>query len=218
MHAALLLLSGGVSVALRNVLFATVAGAVSLVALALRYRGRWTPSGALGSANLVTAWRLGMVVGLGILGLRAPGPAAACLVLFIFTLDAVDGWLARRGGTASPFGAAFDMECDALLLLVCSLMLYLHGRLGAFVLVPGFLRYLYVTLLAFLPEISGEAPRSRLGRWVCGLVTTSMTVSLWPIEPVHEPLAAVATLLVTYSFGRSFVWCLKQVRREGLEH
>ena len=39
-------------------------------------------------------------------------------------LDLVDGWVARRTGTASPFGARFDLETDAALILVLSWLVW----------------------------------------------------------------------------------------------
>src|SRR4051794_41943901 len=43
--------------------------------------------------------------------------AVACVAL---ALDLVDGWIARRPGTESALGAAFDGEGDAFLLLALS--------------------------------------------------------------------------------------------------
>ena len=51
----------------------------------------------------------------GALGLLV-GLASVALVL-----DAVDGWVARRTGTVSAFGARFDLEVDAFLIAVLSL-------------------------------------------------------------------------------------------------
>ena len=48
-------------------------------------------------------------------------------------LDAVDGWLARREQIASAFGARFDMETDAFLILVLSLLLVHFEKCGAWV-------------------------------------------------------------------------------------
>ena len=42
----------------------------------------------------------------------APGVGPAALVAAALSLDAVDGWLARRCGVASRFGARFDLEVD----------------------------------------------------------------------------------------------------------
>jgi phosphatidylglycerophosphate synthase len=143
-----------------------------------------------------------LIVGLSALGRAAPGPQAALLVATIFVLDGVDGLLARRTGQASAFGAQFDMECDALLVLTCSLVLYLHQRLPAFILLPGVLRYLYVLALALLPR-GHEAPRSRIGRYAFSAMLISFIASLWPFEPWHRPLAFGATLLIVLSFARS---------------
>jgi phosphatidylglycerophosphate synthase len=142
--------------------------------------------------------------------LRAGGELAASLVLTVFVLDGVDGWLARRRQLASAFGARFDMECDALLVLVASLRVYLSGHLPAFILVPGALRYLYVLAVRWLPS-RREQPRSRVGRYVFALMVLSLCASLWPFEPWHRPLALVATLLIVWSFARSVYWSLKAV-------
>ena len=47
------------------------------------------------------------------------GPGLA-LVVVALALDWVDGQVARRTGTCSAFGARFDMETDAFLILVLS--------------------------------------------------------------------------------------------------
>jgi phosphatidylglycerophosphate synthase len=184
---------------------AVALGAASLIANLILHRGSWTADGRLGLANAVTLLRLALTVVMVPLAVPSPGPGVALLVLFIFTLDGVDGWLARRGQTASLFGALFDMECDALLVLVCALVLYQYHRLGAFILIPGLLRYVYVTALMFAPSLD-EAPPSRLGRSAFSLMMTSFIASLWPVEPVHGPLAIVAACLIVYSFARSVLW------------
>jgi phosphatidylglycerophosphate synthase len=187
---------------------ATAFGVASLLVLVFNHRGRWTPAGSFGPANAVTAVRLSMIGCLCAMGLRGVGPASALLVLLIFALDGLDGWLAKRGGHAAAFGANFDMECDALLVLVCSLVLYLNRRLGAFILLPGFLRYLYAIAIACFPRGALEAPASRVGRYAFSVLAVSMIVSLWPIEPLHRPLALVATLLIVFSFAKGFLWSL----------
>ena len=42
---------------------------------------------------------------------------AVALSLVVTMLDATDGWMARRSRMASDFGATFDMEVDALLII-----------------------------------------------------------------------------------------------------
>ena len=206
MHAAFMLLAAGFSLVAEDARIAVVAGATSLVAWMVRARGTWTPSGRLGAANAVTLLRAGVVLVFGCLGEHAATPAGALLVLGAFVLDGVDGWLARRSGTASTFGARLDMECDAWTVLVAALVLYLSGRLGAFILVAGALRYTYVVALALRPSVKGEEPRSRTARWAFSLVMISLCVSLWPLGAWHVPLAGLATLLLCASFVRSTVW------------
>ena len=47
-------------------------------------------------------------------------PALVALSVVALVLDALDGWVARRTRTASAFGARFDGEADAFLMLVLS--------------------------------------------------------------------------------------------------
>lgn len=165
---------------------------------------------ALGAANAVTLGRLVLVLVLALRLEAGAGPIESGLMLLVFALDGVDGWIARRGGTASELGARFDMEADALFTLVCALGLYACGRLAAFVLVPGVLRYAYVLVLALVPRLRREAPRSRLGRWAFALMIVSFAVSAWPLYQ-HAWLALLASAGIVLSFARSVYWSLRNV-------
>ena len=46
----------------------------------------------------------------------------------ILALDGVDGWLARRFGTETAFGGRFDMEVDAGVIAVLSVLAWVSGR------------------------------------------------------------------------------------------
>jgi phosphatidylglycerophosphate synthase len=209
-HALAMLFAAAISLALAGTWPAAAIGAASLGACVALHRGRWTPSGAFGAANALTLLRLGLSMLLVALCVRPPGPAAALLVLGIFALDGLDGLLARRSGQASTFGACFDMECDALLVLLCALLLWQHERLPAWVLVPGLLRYLYVAMLMLLPAGGGgEAPRSLIGRLAFSALILGFAASLWPLDPLHRVLTPLASLLVGYSFARSMYWSFK---------
>lgn len=75
------------------------------------------------AANLVTLFSgAAAVVAMAI----EPGPVAAVLLVAGQVLDALDGWLARRLGTASQFGAALDWAVDAGVALT---LLGLSGRM-----------------------------------------------------------------------------------------
>ncbi len=79
----------------------------------------------LGPADVVTLVRATLACGVAALTADAfgrPARVTALLALAVvaIVLDGVDGWVARRTGTASTFGARFDMEVDAFLILVLS--------------------------------------------------------------------------------------------------
>ena len=79
----------------------------------------------LGPADRVTLTRATLAVGVAALvadafGGNTPVTVLVSLTVVALLLDAVDGRVARRTGTASAFGARFDMEVDAFLILVLS--------------------------------------------------------------------------------------------------
>jgi len=95
-----------------------VACALVLVACLLGWKfGRHSGDTRFGLANQVTLARVVCVVLLlGLLGeAREPQMmwSAVVIAAIASASDALDGWLARRMGAASGFGAHFDMEADA---------------------------------------------------------------------------------------------------------
>ena len=75
------------------------------------------------------------------------------------------GWtaqVARRTGTASAFGARFDMEVDAFLILVLSV--YVARPLGAWVLAIGLARYVLLLAERLLPWLRRPVPAAALGQ------------------------------------------------------
>jgi hypothetical protein len=87
----------------------------------------------------VTLARL-VIVGALAASLFAGGTEAwpvVALAPIALALDGVDGWLARRGGLVSAFGARFDMETDSAFALVLSLHALATGAAGPVVLVLG---------------------------------------------------------------------------------
>lgn len=203
-HASVMLLASGASLWLGHPGPVALLALPSLFGLILLGRGRFTPSGGFGAANGLTALRLLLVLLLGFSHRLLLGWAGSLLLLVVFTLDGLDGWLARRGGQASAFGAHFDMEVDALMVLVASLALVQGQRVGAFLLIAGWLRYLFVISTALRPA-RGPEPARRSGRYIFSAMTVSLCASYADL-PGQRPLAAVATSLLVISFGRSFLW------------
>jgi len=134
---------------------------------------------------------------------------AAALAL-VWSLDGIDGWIARRDGLASPFGATFDMEADALLVLIADLQLWQRGRFDAWVLISGLLRYTYVLALAIRPAPAGHVPRSRFGRAAFVALLVGLTAGFARQDAAGTLLAALGTAAVAVSFTRSFLWSYRR--------
>ncbi len=128
------------------------------------------------------------------------------LSIVVLVLDAVDGWVARRTGTASTLGARFDMEVDAFLILVLSV--YVARSIGAWVLLIGAARYAFVAAGWLLPWIGEAVPPRYWCKVVAvaqGVVLTGASADVAPRYLTETALAAALGLL-TESFGRDVWW------------
>ena len=117
-------------------------------------------------------------------------------------LDGVDGWLARRKGLATAFGARFDMEVDALLILVLAILAWRWSKAGAWVLLSGLLRYLFVAAGWMLPWMRGPLAPTRRARVICVVQIVTLIVTIAPIvaAPLSAAVAAGGLLTLAYSF------------------
>jgi phosphatidylglycerophosphate synthase len=181
------------------------AALLSFGVLLVQERSEWA-SGRRILPNAVTALRLLVIVAMAVSFHGAPGTWWTGAVIGIFVLDWLDGWLARLVGATSAFGAHFDMETDAIVVLVVDVELFTRGRLGAWILTTGVLRYLYVVSIALFAPPGGEAPRSTLGRNAFGTLVTGLCVALASPTAVGGAAAALGTAAVLLSFVHTFYW------------
>jgi phosphatidylglycerophosphate synthase len=179
----------------------------ALLGRALRRSGRL----GLGAANQVTLGRATLVGGVAALAadaVRGPVPVAAVVVLatVALVLDGVDGQVARRTGTETPLGARFDMEIDAVLILVLSVVV--AGSLGAWVLAIGVLRYAFVAAAAALPWLRGTLPPRFSRKAVAAGQGIALVVAASGVLPGVLTGAVVASALISllWSFGRDVRW------------
>jgi len=199
---------------------ALAAGALLLLALRDACRASH-PHPTFGAANRVT---LGRAVGVLLLaglafeppsGLRAW--AAVALAGAAAALDAVDGRLARRGGLASRFGARFDMETDALMILVLAVLAWRWERAGAWVLLAGLLRYAFVLAGALWPWLAGALPPSRRRQAICVVQVVGLIVALvpWLTAPQATAVAALSLGALCYSFAVDVRFLARRRSTEG---
>jgi phosphatidylglycerophosphate synthase len=174
-------------------------------------------SDSLGAANRVTLTRTVLVGGVAALVADAfVRPAAVVPMVLLaavaLVLDGVDGWVARRTGTASTLGARFDMEVDAFLILVLSL--HVAREVGLGVLVIGAARYLFVAAAWLLPWMRATLPARYWRKPVAATQGVVLTLVATDLLPPLASLAAivVALALLAESFGRDVWWLRRQHR------
>jgi phosphatidylglycerophosphate synthase len=176
------------------------------VGLIASFRGRHTPSGSFGLGNAVTCGRLLLGSSVGLVPDGVPTWVLGLVVLTVFALDGLDGFLAERRGEKSEFGAHFDMEVDAYFVLLIGIELFQRGRFGAWILGVGLLRYAYVLCLALIPAKSGHQPRWAHGRHAFTALMLGLTLGMVLGNPFGTVATALGCGLVTASFVYSFYW------------
>jgi phosphatidylglycerophosphate synthase len=183
----------------------------AIVLLAHRARAHH-PFPRFGPANQVTMVRafLAAIVA-GFIG-EPSLPSAVWIVAgaaaVATVLDGVDGWVARRTGMASAFGARFDMETDALLIQVLAILAWQYGKAGPWVLISGLLRYLFVAAGWVLPWMREPLFPSVRRKGICVVQTAGLILTILPpiVPPASEWLAAVSLAALVYSFLVDTLW------------
>ena len=187
-------------------LFAAVMG------LSIGFLQQHHPFARFGAANQITTLRA-MLVALvaGLVGepqRPAIAVAAVAASLGVVLLDGVDGRLARQQQIASPFGARFDMEIDALLILALSVLAWRHDKAGAWVVASGLMRYGFVAAGAAAPWVRAALEPSRRRQTICVIQIAALTLVMLPAiqPPLSTLLAAAALAALSYSFLIDTVW------------
>lgn len=175
------------------------------------------PGRGLGDANRITLGRAVLV--LPVMGLVPHASQLTAdgqwwiigLATVALVLDGVDGWVARRSG-ATAFGARFDMELDAALLLALALLTWLTTTVGPWVVSIGMLRYVFVLAGWFWPALRAQLPPKRWRQTVCVVQGIGLLVCLAPIVPpaLTTVSAATALTLLAQSFGADVWWLVRQ--------
>lgn len=180
------------------------------------------PFGSLGWANRVTLARA-VLVALVAGALAANAFAGAiwqwlAIAVIALLLDGVDGWIARRTKSHTRFGARFDMELDALLiLLLCAGLLRLES-LGLWVLMIGGMRYCFIAASWQFPWLSKPLFDSFRRKAVCVWQVVALLLALTPLTShlMASLLAISALISLAYSFGYDVWWLYRKAKRNSL--
>jgi phosphatidylglycerophosphate synthase len=179
------------------------------------------PHDRFGAANRVTLARAGgaaLFCGLALEPAILADPAVAWIAtgaaLALLLLDGLDGYLARRSSLASAFGARFDMETDALLILALAALAWGTGKTGVWVLGLGLMRYAFVLAGLLRPRLARPLPPSWRRKAVCVFQIAVLTALLAPVvtQPIAAPLAALAVAILAWSFAIDLRWLERAAR------
>lgn len=178
-------------------------------ALVLRYIPVDLPAPGIGAANRVTLGRSILVMPLAALALypATPGQRGYWWIVAIGTaallLDGADGWLARRHAVCTDFGGRFDMEVDAFMMLVLSVLLWTSNKVGPWVLLIGAVRYMFVVAGGIWTGLRGELYPSLRRKLICVVQGVVLLICLGPVVPavLASALSAGALLLLLFSFA-----------------
>jgi phosphatidylglycerophosphate synthase len=191
-----------------------LASAVTMAAALARGLAR-AADDRLGPASWLTLARATLAVGVAALAADSfahdtPVALLVTLAVVALALDAVDGWVARRTGTATPLGARFDGEIDAFLILALSV--YVAPAYGAWVLAIGAARYLFGAGEWLLPWMRAPLPPRRWRRIVAaaqGIVLTVAAAEVLPLA-LTQALLVVALVALAASVGECVWWLSRQ--------
>ena len=181
------------------------------------------PGDWLGPASWVTLARATLAVGVAALAADSftrdtPVALLVTLAAVALVLDAVDGWLARRTGTATALGARFDGEVDAFLILALSV--YVAPASGAWVLAIGAARYLFLAGEWLLPWMRAPLPPRRWRKFVAagqGIVLTLAAAEVLPAGLTQALLgAALAALAASVGECTWWLWRRRDAARAQL--
>ena len=191
---------------------------IAMMLVALSGVGAYHPFDRVGPANLITGVRA--VITALIAGAIAQAPTRALtwtlvvIAILAAVLDGFDGWAARRHGTSSAFGARFDMEVDAVLILVLAALAWRFDKAGPWVLASGLMRYGFVAAAWVWPWLEAPLPPSRRRQTVCVVQIGVLIGTIAPIirPPLSVLVAAGALAMLAWSFAVDVRWLMKTRR------
>lgn len=182
------------------------------VTAAVALGARRADASRLGPADRVTLTRVTLACAVAALAAESSPRHTVLLVLLAsvaLALDAVDGRVARATRTQSRFGARFDGEADAFLMLVLSA--HVASSYGGWVLAIGAARYAFWLAGVAYPWLRDPLPPRPWRKVVAAVQGVVLVVAATGLLPAGTAFAALAVALglLAESFGRDVVWLVR---------
>jgi phosphatidylglycerophosphate synthase len=135
-----------------------------------------------------------------------------CLVASVVILDVVDGFLARKYQAESEFGRVFDMESDAFFVTCIGFYYYKTTDIGAILLLPGVLRYIYTLVVWFGPQLNLIEKKRKYAAMLAGVNFVCLAVGVVSVGVAQSLILGLSILVVTCSFSISFFEYYQHIR------
>ena len=166
-----------------------------------------------GSANWITLMRLLWLLLLFSISGGLSYGQIAFLLLILVLLDGADGFIARWFHHKTSFGADFDMETDSLFVCFASVLLFEKDLAGSWILLVGFMRYIFVVSKFFTGLNSLGEKRTKFGPAIAGILFVAVIIPYILKPGIYFPYLIGASILVSLSFAWSFYLLLRDNRK-----
>lgn len=173
----------------------------------LQNKRSWEKLRYFGVANIITTTRFILVMILIFFSTKFMfnDSTIFLIVLIIPLLDIVDGLIARYRKEESQFGMFYDMEVDAVFVMVASIIVYLNYPSMWLVLLPAFLRYFYKFSIDILDKKKKFIEsKQKYASLIAGNYFTALIVFYFLNNQLASDYLMVSSLLIILSFGKSF--------------
>lgn len=205
-HAGIVLVAAVLCLVNKNAIYLLLGSAASICFFIFNNRDtleKLKPFG--GYANWVTGVRFVILMAL-MFCLQSLSFWQLGLGLLVFvSLDGVDGWLARKYNHSTVFGQYFDMELDALFVMMMCCYYYLFKEIDIWILIPGFMRYVYRIGIEIFPKENFIETKKKYASSIAGVFFTILIVALFVGHDIRLYGLAIGSFLIVLSFGISIV-------------
>lgn len=132
------------------------------------------------------------------------------IAVLTLSMDGLDGWLARKTQLSSEFGARFDMEIDALMIMVLTLLVWQSGITGGWILALGLMRYVFLAASTIVPALSQPLFSSTRRKVVCVIQVAALCLILSPLTQswLANIIGIFALGSLVVSFAIDTIWLL----------
>lgn len=179
----------------------------------------WKKLPFFGVANLITTIRFILILALASGEFLFYDPYLYVLVLTIPLLDIIDGLVARYRKEESQFGMYYDMEVDALFVMVASIIAYLNYPSMWIVLVPAFLRYFYKFAIGIMDgKNKFIESKQKYASIIAGNYFVALIVFYFFDHEVSKGYLSLSSVLIIMSFIKSTEEFVKWKRADDLSY